>query len=208
MFTGLVEEVGILKSLNNGELVISCSKVIEGTKIGDSISINGVCLSVTKIMDHALSFHTSPTTQNLSRFKLGDMRIGEKINLERALTPSTRLGGHIVSGHIDGKVKIISIEKTGGDYYFEFLFSKELKNFIIAKGSVCLDGISLTISKVMTSSFVTTIIPQTIKDTNLLDKKVGDFVHIEVDIFARYINHILNIGGISGENREIIEKFF
>lgn len=196
MFTGLIEEIGSVKAINNNEISVFCKKILVDSKIGDSISINGVCLSITKIYFDYLSFHVSPTTTELSRFKTGDIRTGEKVNLERALIPEDRLGGHIVSGHIDGKAKIISIKKKGNDTYFEFLCPKEFKNLIAPKGSIAIDGISLTVSNIASASFVTTIIPHTLQSTNLGQKRVGDFVHIEVDIFARYIYHIMKNRGI------------
>jgi riboflavin synthase len=208
MFTGIIEEVGLLKSINNKDIQIQAKKILEDVKIGDSISINGACLTVTKVSDNILTFHVSSTTENLSNFKIGKMRIGDEVNLERAVTPLTRLGGHIVSGHIDGTLKIISIRKSGEDTFFEFLFSKEFKSLIIPKGSITIDGISLTISKVMSSSFIITVIPQTITETNLKNKRTGDFVHFEIDIFARYVKHILNYGGNDGSDNRFIEKFF
>ena len=103
MFTGLIEEIGSIKAINNNEIFVYCKKILEDAKIGDSISVNGLCLSITNIYSNYVSFHVSPTTKKHSRFKIGDIRVGEKVNLERALTPSTKLGGHIVLGHIDGR---------------------------------------------------------------------------------------------------------
>jgi riboflavin synthase len=207
MFTGLIEEVGRLKKIGRDLIEISCRKILSDAKVGDSISVNGLCLSIVKIFPDALAFHVSPTTVRNSRFSPGQMRAGEAVNLERALTVNSRLGGHIVSGHVDGTAKIISIKKQGKDYFFEFLHPKDLKYFIVPKGSVCIDGISLTISAVMSSSFEATIIPQTFNSTNLKDKKPYDNVHIEADIFARYIHHILLKGGIDEKDREIAERF-
>ncbi|MCK4797315.1 MAG: riboflavin synthase [Spirochaetes bacterium] len=196
MFTGLIEEIGSIKAINNNEIFVYCKKILEDAKIGDSISVNGLCLSITNIYSNYVSFHVSPTTKKHSRFKIGDIRVGEKVNLERALTPSTKLGEHIVLGHIDGKAKIISIKKSGEDTYFEFLYPIELKSLIVAKGSVAIDGISLTISEVMSASFIVTVIPHTLQSTNLKQKRTGDFVQIEADIFARYIYNICKNSGI------------
>ena len=195
MFTGLIEEVGKVKAINNKELHISCNKILDDSKIGDSIAVNGLCLTITNIGSDSLKFHTSLTTIENSRFKTGKLHIGEQVNLERALLPTTRLGGHIVTGHVDGITKIISIKKKDEDTYIEFLFPEELKYFIAAKGSVAIDGISLTISKVLSSSFIVTVIPHTFENTNLKEKRVNDFTHIEVDIFARYSYNILKTGG-------------
>ncbi|HOV15097.1 MAG TPA: riboflavin synthase [Spirochaetota bacterium] len=208
MFTGIIEETGILKSISNGKILISVKTILSDLKIGDSVAVNGVCLTVTGIDSSLISFDVSPTTTKLSRFKVGEMRIGEDVNLERALSLNTRLGGHIVSGHIDGVCKIIEITKKDESFFYEFLYPKEIKSLIIPKGSVTIDGISLTISNVLSSSFLVTVIPQTIKETNLKNKRVGDFTHIEADIFARYIKHILLSEGLDGENKKIIERFF
>ena len=142
MFTGLIEEVGKVKTINNKELTIYCNKILNESKIGDSIAVNGLCLTITDINPNSIKFYTSLTTIENSRFKVGELHIGELVNLEKALLPTTRLGGHIVTGHVDGKAKIISIKKNNEDIYIEFLFPKELKYFIATKGSVAIDGIS------------------------------------------------------------------
>lgn len=195
MFTGLIEEIGRVKSIKNNELSIYCKKILDDCKPGDSIAINGLCLTITDISRNYLTFHTSSTTMENSRFKIGDIHINEEVNIERALLPAARLGGHIVLGHVDGKAKIISINKKNEDSFFEFLYSKELKYFIALKGSVAIDGISLTISRVLSSSFMVTVIPATFQNTTLRNKRINDSVHIEVDLFARYSYNILNKGG-------------
>lgn len=199
MFTGIIEEIGILKEIkSNGDLIIQSQKIIEDSKIGDSISVNGVCLTITDINKNLIKFHISETTMKIGRFK--DMRIGEILNLERALKATDRFGGHIVSGHIDGTLRIIDIKKKGSDTFFEFLYTKEFKNMFVPKGSVAIDGISLTISDVMSSSFVVTVIPHTLNNTNLKTKRVNDLCHFECDIFLRYINNILSNGVYYGKN--------
>ena len=207
MFTGLIEEVGRVKSVDSSNLFINCKKILEDIKLGDSIAVNGLCLTVTKIYSSFLSFHVSKTTKQLSRFNPGDIQTGEYVNLERALTVNTRLGGHFVLGHIDGKAEIISFERKGEDSFFELLYPKNLKPFIVEKGSVTLDGISLTVSKILSRSFIVTVIPHTLNSTNLAKKRIGDFMHIEADILARYINHLFLNGGNYGQNKEIIERF-
>ena len=208
MFTGIIEEVGKIKTVTNNELHIYCAKILENANIGDSIAINGVCLSITKIYPKYLCFHVSSTTKKLARFNIGDIKISENINLERALSASARLGGHIVTGHIDCSAKIISINKKGEDTFFEFLYPKELKALIVPKGSIAIDGISLTISDVKSASFIITVIPHTLNSTNLKQKKVGAYVHLEVDVFARYIYHILKTGGKDENDSRIIERFY
>lgn len=207
MFTGLIEEVGKVKSIKNNEISIYCKKIPENSVIGDSISVNGVCLSITEKQSNFVKFHISPTTMKRSRFMPGDIRIGEGVNLERALMLSSRLGGHIVAGHVDGIAKIISVKKRGEDTYFELLYPKEIRSLIVPKGSISIDGISLTIGDVRSSSFEVTVIPHTLKETNLGQKRSGDTVHIEADVFARYIYHILQTGEINEKNTELIEKF-
>lgn len=157
MFTGIIEEIGTLRSINSdGKLEVVCSKMLEDVKIGDSVAINGVCLTVISIDKTTLTFHVSKTTSDISNFKIGRISNNAKLNLERALRLDSRLGGHIVQGHIDGRVRIIRIDKKGEDHFFEFFTNEELRRFIIPKGSVAIDGISLTISFVSSASFEVT----------------------------------------------------
>jgi riboflavin synthase len=196
MFTGLIEEVGLVKKITESEIEISSKKLIETAMVGDSIAVNGLCLTITKMVYGSLFFHISKTTKENSRFNIGEIRAGEEVNLEAAIRLGGKFGGHIVQGHVDGKIKIISINKKGEDIFFEFFYPEDLRKFIAEKGSVSIDGISLTVSKVLSRSFVVTVIPHTVSMTNLKNKKAGDSVHLEVDFFARYIFNILNNGGI------------
>ncbi len=207
MFTGIIEETGKIKSINSGELSVTCRLVMEDAKIGDSIAINGTCLTIIKIGSNFLSFHVSPTTTRYTMFNHSEMRIGETVNLERALTLNTRLGGHIVTGHIDGRAKIIDKRRQGSDYFMEFTYPENLKKLIAPKGSVALDGISLTVSEILSSSFIIAVIPHTVESTNLRDKKIGDHVHIEADILGRYIYNIYINGGFDEQNRTAFERF-
>jgi riboflavin synthase len=195
MFTGLIEEIGIIHSIRNNEISITSKKVVSDSKIGDSISVNGLCLTITKINKDAMFFHTSNTTKEHSRFNAGDIRQGEEVNLEKALSLGGRLGGHLVLGHVDDKAKIIGITKKGEDSFFEFYYPEELKHFIAPKGSIAIDGISLTVSDVKSRSFEVTVIPHTLMSTNLKNKKINDYVHVEVDFFSRYIFNIIKTGG-------------
>lgn len=209
MFTGIIEEIGTLRSISSdGKMEVVCPKILEDVKIGDSIAINGVCLTVVSIDKTVLTFHVSKTTSDISNFKIGRISNNVKLNLERALRLDSRLGGHIVQGHIDGRVKIIRIDKRGEDHFFEFFTTEELRRFIIPKGSVAIDGISLTISSVSSASFEVTVIPQTIKETNLKEKRIGDYVHIETDFFVKYVNYAISNGGYYDKNKEIIGSFF
>ena len=191
MFTGLVEETGRFVSLSsNGELVIKCNKILDDLKLGDSVAVNGTCLTVTSISGQNVSFHVSQTTNNVTNFKPGKLHSGMLVNLERALAVGDRLGGHLVSGHVDGLARVICVDKQGLDHFFEFQPPAELMKYIVAKGSVTIDGISLTVSWVGTSSFRITVIPATIENTNLKERRVGDYVHIEIDMIARYVEKI------------------
>jgi len=209
VFTGIIEEIGTLRSINSdGKLEVVCSKMLEDVKIGDSVAINGVCLTVISIDKTTLTFHVSKTTSDISNFKIGRISNNAKLNLERALRLDSRLGGHIVQGHIDGRVRIIRIDKKGEDHFFEFFTNEELRRFIIPKGSVAIDGISLTISFVSSASFEVTVIPQTMKETNLKDRRIGDYVHIETDFFVKYVNYAISNGGYYDKNKEIIGRIF
>ena len=191
MFTGLVEETGRFVSLSSsGELIVRCSSILDDLRLGDSVSVNGTCLTVTAISGQNVSFHVSLTTNNVTNLKPGKLHSGQLLNLERALAVGDRLGGHLVSGHVDGLARIIGIDKQGADHFFEFQPPAELRKYIAAKGSVTIDGISLTVAWVGTSSFRITVIPATIENTNLKERRVGDYVHIEIDMIARYVEQL------------------
>lgn len=189
MFTGIIEEIGNLKSLKNStdsyEITIECKKILEGLKIGDSISCNGVCLtSIKKTTDYFVA-DIMKETFNVTNFK--NLKINEKINLERALPANGRFDGHIVQGHVDSSGKIIRINRTKNSYDIIIETDKETLNYIVKKGSVTIDGISLTVSDIRDNSFQVSIIPHTFNNTNLKFKKIGNQVHIETDIIGRYL---------------------
>ncbi len=189
MFTGIIEEVGIVRSITKGSLSaildISCSKVLEDTKVGDSIAVNGVCLTVTSLEE--TSFTADVMAETLRRSSLGELSKGSKVNLERAMQLNGRFGGHIVSGHIDGTGTIISTKKEGNATWVEVGTSPEILRFIIQKGSITIDGISLTVAKLTDKSFSVSIIPHTGSETTLLTKKIGSIVNLENDIVGKYV---------------------
>ena len=189
MFTGIIEEVGIVRSITKGSLSaildISCSKVLEDTKVGDSIAVNGVCLTVTSLEE--TSFTADVMAETLRRSSLGELSKGSKVNLERAMQLNGRFGGHIVSGHIDGTGTIISTKKEGNATWVEVGTSPEILRFIIQKGSITIDGISLTVAKLTDKSFSVSIIPHTGSETTLLTKKSGSIVKLENDIVGKYV---------------------
>lgn len=190
MFTGIVEEIGKIKSFDGKRLVIECSNVLDGTKLGDSIAINGCCQTVVDLMNNYFSADVSSETLRITK----GFKTGERVNLERALTPQTRMGGHIVQGHVDGVAKYL------GDMRFEV--SLELDKYIVYKGSITVNGVSLTVSKSEKNIFSVAIIPHTLENTNLKDLRVGDLVNIETDILGRYVEKFL-----STQNNNITEDF-
>lgn len=190
MFTGIVEEIGKIKSFDGKRLVIECSNVLDGTKLGDSIAINGCCQTVVDLMSNYFSADVSSETLRITK----GFKTGERVNLERALTPQTRMGGHIVQGHVDGVAKYL------GDMRFEV--SPELDKCIVYKGSITVNGVSLTVSKSEKNIFSVAIIPHTLENTNLKDLRVGDLVNIETDILGRYVEKFL-----STQNNNITEDF-
>ena len=189
MFTGIIEEVGIVRSITKGSLSailnISCEKVLEDTRVGDSIAVNGVCLTVTSLEES--SFTADVMAETLRRSSLGELVKGSKVNLERAMQLNGRFGGHIVSGHIDGTGTILSTKKEGNATWVEVGTSPEILRFIIQKGSITIDGISLTVAKLTDKSFSVSIIPHTGSETTLLTKNIGSVVNLENDIVGKYV---------------------
>lgn len=209
MFTGIIEEIGTVKEFSksnkNALIVVECKKVIEtennGTKIGDSIAIDGVCQTVTALDKNSFSAQVSSETLSVTTFST--LKVGTKVNLERALTLNQRLGGHIVTGHVDGIAKIQNIRQKGEFYNIKFEVEKDLVKYIVKKGSVNLNGISLTIAEIISNEFNVAVIPHTFKNTNLINLKSGDFVNIEIDILAKYVEKNLS----TGNNGTIDENF-
>lgn len=195
MFTGLVEEVGTLQGLQTGPktciLTIGCRKVLEGTEIGDSIMTNGVCLTVTSL--GGTYFTADVMNETLSRSDLGDLRPGSPVNLERAMPADGRFGGHIVSGHIDGTGTILSIREDANAVWFTVGADKALLNYVVGKGSIAMDGISLTVTAVTGQSFSVSLIPHTRAVTNLASKKVGDPLNLETDIIGKYVEKFVSL---------------
>ena len=190
MFTGIIEELGIVKTVSRKGRLISLSvqadKVLPDTKIGDSIAVNGVCLTVVKIEDKVLSFDLLEETSRLTN--LGKLKIGEKVNLERSLKTGDRLSGHFVSGHIDCAGIIRGRMRKDGNPCFEIAIPREFLKFIARKGSIAVDGISLTVSDKRSNTFSVYIIPHTLKNTTLNFKGPSSEVNIETDILAKYNN--------------------
>lgn len=200
MFTGIIEEVGYVKSLHRGDksftLEVEAKKVLEGTLVGDSIATNGVCLTVTSLTGHGFTADVMPET--VSRTALGELVSGSPVNLERALSLQTRLGGHIVSGHIDGTGRIADRRQDDTALWLTIECDSKLLRYIIEKGSVTLQGVSLTVARVDARSFAVSLIPHTQAATTLHQAKVGDLVNIENDIIAKYVEKLLGKGPDNG----------
>lgn len=189
MFTGLIEGKGIIKALQPQTqgffLQIESEFSLEGTKIGDSIAVDGVCLTVVTLSSKNFAAHLSPETISRTTFKL--KKVGSLVNLERALKMGDPLGGHLVSGHVDGLGKIVKISPLGDFYRFEIEIPEEFALYLIPKGSIAIDGISLTINEVNSNRITLMIIPHTYKVTTLHTKKVGDYVNFEIDLIAKMV---------------------
>ena len=202
MFTGIIEEIGEIQSIKNGDksskLIIKGNKVLNNTRLGDSIATNGVCLTVTNLSKD--KFEVDVMAETLRRSNLGNLKIGSKVNLERALTLERRLGGHIVSGHIDGTGTIISFINEDNAVWVTVEASTDILKYVVNKGSITIDGISLTVAYVDDYCFKVSIIPHTATETTLLCKRVGDRVNIECDLIGKYIEKLL------GLNREKVNK--
>ncbi len=192
MFTGIVEEVGAVASVREGGLVIRAATVLSDAHTGDSICINGVCLTVTSHGDGLFTVDTVPET--LRRSNLGDLREGDPVNLERALLPSTRMGGHFVQGHIEGTATLVEQRRDGEAWLLRFATPPELARYIVEKGFITVDGISLTVVSRDDHSFVITVIPHTWEHTNLRSRQTGDRVNLETDILAKYVEQLMPHG--------------
>jgi riboflavin synthase len=194
MFTGIVEEVGTVRRVvsghTSGEIAVRAAKVLEGTKIGDSIAVNGVCLTVTALLSDGFTADVMPET--LRRSNLGRLRQGNPVNLERAMAADGRFGGHIVSGHIDGIGTITEVRREANAVWVRIQAPQSILNLIVEKGSIAIDGISLTVAAVQAESFQVSIIPHTGSETTLLRKDVGDPVNLENDIVGKYVQRLLH----------------
>lgn len=193
MFTGLIEEIGLIKNVNASVsgciLTIGCKKILSDISIGDSICVNGVCQSVIEFGIDYFKTELSNETLKVTTFK--DVKVSDKVNLERALAANKRLDGHLVSGHVDSVAQFISMKDDGFSKLFSFKIDHGLERYIVHKGSITVNGISLTIANIERNIFSVAIIPITVQNTNLIDLKIGDFVNIETDIIGRYVEKFL-----------------
>lgn len=204
MFTGLIEEIGNVRQVVSGaewgSISIGCRKVLPGTKIGDSIAVNGVCLTVTDLKKD--SFTADVMAETLHRSSLGALRQGDPVNLERAMPADGRFGGHIVAGHIDGTGVLSRKERNGNAVLMEISAAPALLYEIVEKGSIAIDGVSLTVVSVSESAFTVSIIPHTGAQTILLGKAPGDPVNLETDVIAKYVRRFTNVPAPEPEEKK------
>src|SRR5437016_5090955 len=193
MFTGIIEELGHVREVEkrgeDARIMIEARTVTEGSSDGDSIAVNGVCLTALEVKPD--SFAADVSKETLFRSALGNLKKGSPVNLERAVTPMTRLGGHIVQGHVDARGKFLASENHGDSWTFRFAYPKEVARYLVFKGSATVEGISLTIANLTDDYFEIAVIPKTFEVTNFSQLKPGDEVNLEVDVIAKYVERIL-----------------
>ena len=193
MFTGIIEELGRVREVEkrgeDARIVIAARMVTEDSRDGDSIAVNGVCLTALDVQPD--SFAADVSRETLFRSTLGNLKEGSPVNLERAVTPATRLGGHIVQGHVDARGKFLGADDHGESWTFRIAYPKEIGRYLVFKGSVAVEGISLTIANLTDDYFEIAVIPKTWEVTNFAQLKPGDEVNLEADVIAKYVERIL-----------------
>lgn len=194
MFTGIIEEIGKVLSIqmgsNSAVLSVQASEIMEDVRPGDSLAVNGVCLTITSISQKC--FTADVMHETLNRSSLGSLRIGSPVNLERAMPVNGRFGGHIVSGHIDGTGTVSNIRRDDNAIWYTIKSPQPILHYIIEKGSIAIDGISLTVARVYEDSFSVSIIPHTVFSTTLSCRRVGDAVNLENDCICKYVEHLMS----------------
>lgn len=201
MFTGLVEEVGTVVAVKRTgsdiRLTVSCHEVLPGLRVGDSMAVDGVCLTVTAVLGGA--FNVDVVGETLARTTIGSFSPGRQVNLERARRAEDRLGGHLVQGHVDGVAKIVRVSERGEGRLLWIALPEELRLFVVPKGSVAVDGVSLTVARILQDALEIWLVPHTLAKTTLGQKRVGDSVNLEVDVLAKYVARML-----SGSRRDAL----
>ncbi len=195
MFTGIVEEIGTIESIVRAggglRMKVAAKMILDGTKQGDSIALDGVCLTVEELSDGYFDCFVSTETLEVST--LARIRSGSKVNLERALTVGGRIGGHFMPGHVEAVGSLHSVQRTGEGYVFTFSFPEDFRQYVVPKGSVAVDGVSLTIADIHGDSFSVSVIPETYDNTTLRLKRVGDSVNLEPDLILKYVRTSLEV---------------
>ena len=193
MFTGIVEIIGIIEGIEPGadltRLVVDAKPIVEGVDLGDSVAVNGTCLTVTSIRDGRLSFEAVQET--MERTSLGDLKVGSRVNLERAMRAGDRLDGHIVQGHVDGVGTVRQMAQEGNDVRLQIDCDPELADCVVEKGSIAVDGVSLTVAALSPSGFEVALIPHTLEVTTLSDRQPHDRVNLEADVLGKYVKRYL-----------------
>jgi riboflavin synthase len=196
MFTGLIEEVGRVRSIgmtdHGSQLRVAAPCIAGEIALGESIAVNGCCLTTTDIQDSALTFDLLEET--LSRTNLGGLQTNSAVNLERALAANSRLGGHFVQGHVDSTARVVSFEAHRADHRLEVELAQAFAHYVVVKGSIALNGVSLTIADVLPASFIVWIIPHTCRETNFSALQSGDFLNVEFDLLAKYVERMVSRG--------------
>jgi riboflavin synthase len=196
MFTGIVEELGRVRSLEDraggARLLVQCATVNGDSSVGDSVAVNGVCLTAVEVTGEALSFDLGRET--LGRSTLGDLRAGDPVNLERPLTLATRLGGHLVQGHVDGVARVRSVDRNGAGASIRIALPPSLRPYVVEKGAIAVDGVSLTVAVVDNEGFEVALIPHTLAATTLGERAPGDGVNLEADVVAKYVENLARRG--------------
>jgi riboflavin synthase len=194
MFTGIIEEVGRVRSSEGGTLVIECSTILDGSQLGDSIAVNGVDLTIAEMDGDSMTFQCMPETYR--RSNLGELQAGDEVNLERSLTAATRFSGHIVRGVVEATGQLASLTPEGEAILARYLAPKDILSHTIVKGPITVDGVSLTVVAKDEESFTVSLVQYTQEHTNLLRREPGDSINLESDIMARYVDLILQERGI------------
>jgi riboflavin synthase len=193
MFTGIIETVGIIEGVEPGDdltrLVVNAEPIVDGVELGDSVAVNGGCLTVTSIRDGRLSFEA--VRETMERTSLGDLKVGARVNLERAMRAGDRLDGHIVQGHVDGVGTVRQMVQEGNDVRLQIDCDPELADCVVEKGSIAIDGVSLTVAALSPSGFEVALIPHTLEVTTLCDRQPHDRVNLEADVLGKYVKRYL-----------------
>ena len=209
MFTGIIEEKGTIKAISRGAkssvLTIQGNVIFSDLKLGDSVAVNGVCLTVADFTEN--TFMADVMFETLKRSSIGDLKVGSNVNLERAMPANGRFGGHIVSGHIDGTGTISAIKKEDNAILYTVKTPENIMKYIVEKGSIAIDGISLTIADIGLDNFTVSIIPHTAKETILSEKAIGDIVNLENDIIGKYVEKLMGYANETGSKSSITKEF-
>lgn len=212
MFTGIVEEIGEVRNIKRGaksaRLTIKGSVVLQDARLGDSIAVNGVCLTVTDMDTSAQTFSADVMAESMRRTALGTLTVGSRVNLERAMAANGRFGGHIVSGHIDGTGTIREMKREDNAVWVTVDADAGILRYIIEKGSIAIDGISLTVAYVDDTCFKVSIIPHTASETTLLSKKAGDLVNLENDVIGKYVEKLMHRADVSEKTGSRLDADF